>query len=288
MKGMSVIGTRYCWWGGLGIVVMLMTSIAMAQRGRWWQNGGIETGRQGVPDWEIDPDFKGDVFTFVRIKYESPGERGGGGWRTDYRDSDLNFSLRLQQLTSLKVDPEPIVLELTDDRLFDYPFIYIIEPGALLFSEEEVQALRRYCLNGGFLMVDDFWGEYQYNNLRQQLARVFPERTPFEVPLAHEIFQCVYPLKEKPQVPSIGTAYRMQNGEAERTWENARDGSDTRTPHYRAITDDKDRIMVFICHNTDLGDGWEREGEDPWYFEEFSVKKAYPMGINIVTYAMTH
>jgi hypothetical protein len=80
----------------------------------------------------------------------------------------------------------------------------------------------------------------------------------------------------------------MQNGEAERTWENARDGSDTRTPHYRAITDDKDRIMVFICHNTDLGDGWEREGEDPWYFEEFSVKKAYPMGINIVTYAMTH
>ncbi len=290
MKGMSLNRKRHWWWGGFGLAVVLMTSIAVAQRGRWWQNGGIETGRQGVPDWEIDPDFKGDVFTFVRIKYESldvPGRRGGG-WYTDYRASDLNFSLRLQQLTSLKVDPEPIVLELTDDRLFDYPFIYIIEPGALLFSEEEVQALRRYCLNGGFLMVDDFWGDYQYNNLRQQLARVFPERTPFEVPLAHEIFQCVYPLKEKPQVPSIGTAYRMQNGEAERTWENARDGSDTRTPHYRAITDDKDRIMVFICHNTDLGDGWEREGDDPWYFEEFSVKKAYPMGINIVTYAMTH
>jgi len=290
MKGMSVIRMRYCWWGGFGIVVVLMTSIAMAQRGRWWPNGGIETGRHGVPDWEIDPDFKGDVFTFVRIKYESRGERGGGNWRTDYRDSDLNFSLRLQQLTSLKVDPEPIVLELTDDRLFDYPFIYIIEPGYLLFSEEEVQALRRYCLNGGFLMVDDFWGEDQYDNLRQQLARVFPERNPFEVPLAHEIFQCVYPLKEKPQVPSIRVAQsqRLQNGNAGVTWERTWDGSDTRTPHYRAITDDKDRIMVFICHNTDLGDGWEREGEDPWYFEEFSVKKAYPMGINIVTYAMTH
>jgi len=277
-------------WLVLGVCVLLCASVAVAQRGgRWWQDGGIETSRNGVPDWEIDEDFKSDLFTFVRIKYESIGGRGrgGGGWRTDYRDSDLNFSLRLQQLTSLKVDPEPIVLELTDQRLFDFPFIYIIEPGALYFSEAEVKALRKYCLNGGFLMVDDFWGDYQYENLREQLARVFPDRAPFEVPLEHEIFHCVYDLKEKPQVPAINAAYRMQNGEVG-SWENAADGSDTRTPHYRAITDDKDRIMVFICHNTDLGDGWEREGEDPWYFEEFSVKRAYPMGINIVTYAMTH
>ena len=48
------------------------------------------------------------------------------------------------------------------------------------------------------------------------------------------------------------------------------------------------RMMAFICHNTDLGDGWEREGEDEWYFREFSEKKAYPLGINIVTYALTH
>lgn len=273
-----------------GIAILLFATAAVAQRGGWWRGGrGIEYGRGGVPDWEIDEDFKDDVFTFVRIKYESIGGRGrgGGGWRTDYRDSDLNFSLRLQQLTSLKVDPEPIVLELTDPRLFDYPFIYIIEPGALYFREAEVEALRRYCLNGGFLMVDDFWGDYQYENLREQLKRVFPDRDPFEVPLSHEIFHCVYDMKEKPQVPAINAAYRMQNGQIG-TWENSWDGSDTRTPHYRAITDDDDRIMVFICHNTDLGDGWEREGEDQWYFDEFSVKKAYPMGINIVTYAMTH
>ena len=88
-------------------------------------------------------------------------------------------------------------------------------------------------------------------------------------------------------MPSIHQAGRGF-GDQVQTWEYARDGSDTRTPHYRAIFDDEDRIMVFICHNTDLGDGWEREGENQWYFEEFSVKKAYPMGINIVTYAMTH
>ncbi len=272
------------------VVVLLLTiGVAFAQRGRYRGGDYNSAGRNGVPDWEIEPGFPGDVFTFVRIKYDSYNGwgRGGGGWDTDWRDSDLNFSLRLQQLTTLKVNPEPIILELTDERLFDYPFIYIIEPGALIFSQPEVEALRRYCYNGGFLMVDDFWGDSQYENLATQLDRVFPDRKPIEVPLEHEIFQCVYPLKEKPQVPSIHSAGRSFNGDVQ-TWENSRDGSDTRTAHYRAIFDDEDRIMVFICHNTDLGDGWEREGEDQWYFEEFSVKKAYPMGINIVTYAMTH
>jgi hypothetical protein len=269
-------------------LIIVSVSIAIAQRGRWRDRDYQMTDRGGVPTWEIEPGFPGDVFTFVRIKYDSYSSgRWGGGWATDYRDSDLNFSLRLQQLTTLKVNPEPIVLELTDERLFDYPFIYIIEPGALIFSPAEVEALRRYCFNGGFLMVDDFWGDSQYENMAQQLDRVFPNRPPVEVPLEHEIFQCVYPLKEKPQIPSIHAARRAFNGQIE-TWEDSRDGSDTRTAHYRAIFDDEDRIMVFICHNTDLGDGWEREAEDPWYFEEFSVKKAYPMGINIVTYAMTH
>ena len=118
------------------------------------------------------------------------------------------------------------------------------------------------------------------------LKRVFPNREPQEVPLEHEIFHCVYSLQEKPQIPSSGDAWEGRH--TGRTWEYAWDGSDTRTPHYNAITDDKGRIMVFICHNTDLGDGWEREGENAFYFEEFSVKKAYPLGINIVTYAMTH
>tara|TARA_R110002049_G_scaffold4601_5_gene32215 strand:+ start:303929 stop:304795 length:867 start_codon:yes stop_codon:yes gene_type:complete len=268
----------------------LVVSAAMAQRG-WWNSRSISDDRGDVPSWEVDKDFPSDLFTFVRIQYDSYGGRGygrgGGGWRTDYPDSDLNFSLRLQQLTTLKVNPDPIILRLTDDRLFDYPFIYIIEPGGLVFSEDEVLALRKYCLNGGFLMVDDFWGDSQYENMRSELQRVFPDRKPFEVPLSHEIFHCVYDMKEKPQVPAINAARRGAGGQIG-SWEYSRDGSDTSTPHYRAITDDEDRIMVFICHNTDLGDGWEREGMDPWYFEEFSVKKAYPMGINIVTYAMTH
>jgi hypothetical protein len=254
------------------------------QRGpRAWPGQGLPEDRAGVPNWKVDEHFKDDVFTFVRVEYDSGyGGRGwGGGWTTDWPDSDLNFSYRLQQLTSLKVNPAPISLRLTDPKLFDYPFLYMIEPGALQFSEEEVKSLRRYLLNGGFLMVDDFWGDYQWQNFYQQIKRVFPEREPIELEPDHAIFRCVYQLKEKPQVPSIHTW--QWSGE---TWEDHGPGSDQ--VHYRAFFDDKDRMMAIICHNTDLGDGWEREGENVDYFKQFSEKKSYPMGINIVTYAMTH
>ena len=246
---------------------------------------GLPSDRAGVPDWKVDEKFKKDVFTFVRVQYDSYRGFGrrGGGWETDWPDSDLNFSYRLQQLTSLKVDPTPIILRLTDQALFDYPFLYMIEPGALEFSEEEVVALRRYLLNGGFLMVDDFWGDAEYENFYRQIKRVFPDREPEELPLTHEIFQCVYRLKERPQVPSIHSWWPGSDV----TWED-RHGPGSREVHYRGISDDQGRLMAIICHNTDLGDGWEREGEDPSYFREFSEKKSYPMGINIVTYAMTH
>jgi len=271
------------------IAVVVTSSWVIGQRygGRRRFRRDRAQSRNGVPQWTVPADFPRDTFTFVRVKYDSGGYGRGGGWATDFRDSDLNFSLRLQQLTSLKVNPEPIYLELSDPRLFEYPFLYMVEPGNLYFHPSEIKPLRRYLLNGGFMMVDDFWGEQEWRNFYQQIKRVFPEAKyePHEVPLSHEIFHYVYDLKEKPQIPSINVA-RWGRDEGI-TWEPRYD-SDTSIVHYRAITDDQDRIMVFICHNTDLGDGWEREGENEWYFQEFSVKKAYPMGINIVTYAMTH
>jgi hypothetical protein len=278
----------------LPCLLAVAAGVALGQspywRGRSRRPGVMPADRAGVPNWSIDDRFKHDVFTFVRVQYDSGGYGGyrrgwGGGWATDWPDSDLNFSYRLQQLTSLKVNPEPIWMRLTDERLFDYPFIYMLEPGALVFADEEVSALRRYLLNGGFLMVDDFWGDFQWDNFYEQIKRVFPDREPQELPLDHPIFQCVYRLKERPQVPSIQAAWAGRDEGI--TWEEYH-GGNCRDVHYRGLFDDKGRMMAIICHNTDLGDGWEREGEDPWYFKEFSEKKAYPMGINIVTYAMTH
>ncbi len=261
-----------------------------APRGFGQRGFDLPADRAGVPDWQVDPHFKKDVFTFARIQYSSYGggfgRRGGGGrWATDWPDADLNFSYRLQQLTSLRVNPEPIILRLTDPKLFDYPFIYIVEPGALVFADDEVLALRKYLLNGGFLMVDDFWGDYEWDNFYREIKRVFPDKEPTELPLEHEIFHCVYNLREKPQIPSINAAWYGKDRGI--TYEMGH-GGNTEQVHYRGLHDDKGRLMALICHNTDNGDGWEREGEDPWYFKEFSEKKAYPLGINIIVYVMTH
>jgi len=258
----------------IGIVTCGLV-VAQDYQRRWGGRRNYDV-RRGVPLWEKSKEFEHDVFTFVRIQYDNYG--GRYGWRTDYPDADLNLSYRLKELTSLKVDPHGKVIRLTDKELFDYPFIYIIEPGHLFFSEPEVVALRKYLNKGGFLMVDDFWGEYEWENFYRQIKRVFPDREPEEVPLEHEIFHIVYDLKEKPIIPSVHHYLRG--------WRTER--PDAQIAHYRGIFDDDRRLMAFICHNTDLGDGWEREGVDKGYFEEYSEPFAYPLGINIVTYAMTH
>ena len=232
---------------------------------------------KGVPDWLADYQFRRKKFTFVRVQYSSFSDRGKWGkWRTDYPDADLNLSARLKQLTSLEVDEKGKVLKLTDPRLAEYPFIYLCEPGHMMLGEDEVNSLRKYLLGGGFLMVDDLWGENEWHQLLIQIKRVFPQRKVRELPLEHKIFHCVFDLKEKPQVPSI--AHVLAGVEFER--------SDAGEVHYRGIFDN-DRLMVVICHNTDLADGWERSDVDPFYYREYCEKKAFPMGINIVFYALT-
>jgi hypothetical protein len=282
----------------LACVLALTAGVVTAQRrGRSSMNPDVQTAREAeqhsvqTPLWENPEGFKKDVFTFVRIKYGTHNRRASNGywfgnsrWAIDFPDADLNISYRLQQMTSMKVDPNGRVLEITDPELFHYPFIYIVEPGDLAFSDEEVPILRRYLLNGGFLMVDDFWGEAEYDNFYQEMKRVFPEREPVDLTRDHPIFHAVFDIRHIPnlQIPNVGMGTASQYHH--QTWER----SDAQEVHYRAVFDDQQRIMVMICHNTDLGDGWEREGENEYYFKEFSEKKAYPLGINIIFYAMTH
>jgi hypothetical protein len=250
-------------------------------------------------NWEIDPEFSKDVFTFVRIRYDSGysgyggfGGRGGrrsfglsgGPWNTDYPDSDNNFSFRLHQVTSIEVNPRPVVLDITNPELFNYPFIYIVEPGNLALRNDEIPILRKYLLNGGFLMLDDFWGQAEWYNVYTQMKRVFPEREPRVLPMNDPVFDCVFKIKEKPQIPAIDFAINRDGTLSGITTER----SDAPEAFFYGIYDDKGRMMVIICRDTDLGDGWEREGVSEAYFREFSEKKAYPLGINIVFYAMTH
>lgn len=274
---------------GLIVLLVLAAGLGIAQR----TARELPTHSTGTPNWTNDAAFQKDVFTFVRIKYSVNGEHGFGHtpdrWLIDAPDSDLNFSFRLQQMTSMKVNPEGLFLEITDKDLFNYPFIYIVEPGRLTFTDEEVPILRKYLLNGGFLMFDDFWGQREWNGCYEEMKKVFPEREPADLAFDHPIFHCVFDLPNKPQVPGLPHVQGREGSEL--TYEPVRRGdvpNSTKDPHYRALFDDKGRLMVLFCHNTDLGDGWEREGENEYYFRRFSEREAYPFGINIVFYVMTH
>ncbi len=312
------------------VVAALAASIGLAQYGRrWgWRSGGGDTGivyteggvpvdadkvrtaretashSTGTPNWTNDPAFGKDVFTFVRIIYRRAADGSGisvtsspRGWITDYPDSDLNLSFRVQQVTSIRTDPEGRVLRLTDPALFDYPWIYMVEPGGLELKDEEVPILKKYLLNGGVLMADDFWGIKQWDNFEKNIKRVLPERTFKDLTMDHPLFHCVFDLKgplNKLQTPNSAQGARSLDPNSRYygiTWEYYHDDytpDGARDMHVRAIFDDKQRIMVIATHNCDNGDSWEREGEDDGFFHEFSEKRGYPLGINILFYLMTH
>jgi len=293
----------------IAFVFLLAAGAVLAQR--WRRYGGgegwtpefetcrtareIPTHSTGTPNWTNTPGFEKDTFAFARIRRERApyATWTSGEWWTDFPDSDLNLSFRLQQMTSLKVDPDGRVLNLTDKELFDYPWIYMVEPGSLMLKDDEVPILRKYLQNGGVLMADDFWGERQWENFHREIKRVLPEREFADLPMTNEIFHCVFDLKgplNKLQTPNVGIGEESQYPDGRYygvTWEY-HDGEQCREMHVRAIRDDKGRIMVIATHNTDNGDGWEREGEFEYFFREFSEKRAYPLGINIIFYLMTH
>jgi len=295
----------------LSLILACATTV-MAQRqfrgrGGWggedpaggtWSEGGyigpdvqnpreMEGHSTGTPNWSNPRPFARDTFTFVRVRRRRAPYAPGGDWATDTPDSDLNLSYRLQQMTSLKVNPDGRFIHLTDPDLSDYPFIYMVEPGSLYLTDEEIVALRTYLHNGGFLMLDDFWGDTEWSNAEAVIKKVLPDRSFVELPLDHPVYHCVFEIKSKGQVPNYRLGEMSEFDPQHRTWETNHDG-DVRTVHHRAIFDDRGRLMVMATHNTDNGDGWEREGESDYFFHHFSEKISYPLGINIIFYVMTH
>ncbi len=235
----------------------------------------------------LNPAFTNDVFSFVRLKFDADrGPRFGGGrlWDDDAPNADLNLIFRLYQVTSLKVRPGVNWIDITVAELPEYPFVYLAAGGRVVLNDDEASALRNYLLNGGFLMVDDFWGDDQWHHFYEQIKKVFPDREPVELMPDHPIFHNVYPFTKEPQIPS---AFASANADFsyDPGWPYEEKSHD---PHYYAIYDDKQRMMVLACHNNHFGDGWEHEGDDENYFYTFSMARAYPMFLNIITYAMEH
>jgi hypothetical protein len=279
------------WAGDTGPMVQ-------TEGGDWVNEDTVRTAREtaphsvDLPPWTNTPGFEKDVFTFTRVIFKSaPGGPTWLGWINDYPDADLNLSARLQLLTSIKTDPDCRVLKLTDPSLADYPFIFMSHPERMELRDEEAGALRKYLLNGGALLADDFWGDRSWDHFDQIMKRLLPDRTWTELSMEHPLFHCVFDLRgpmSRLQVPTLQLWRRRYDPADPESFVPAFGGQGSRQMHVRAWLDDKQRIMVLALHNSDTGDGWEREGEDEVYFHQFSENRAYPLAVNAIFYLMTH
>lgn len=228
------------------------------------------------------------AFNFCRVAFQTGRFRRGGNWVVDYPRADVNLSIRLSELTKTRVsfdgdrEPRHFVLQLTDPSLFRCPFVMMTEPGGLVLDDAEVVRLREYLLKGGFLWADDFWGEAAWANFESEMRRVLPERE-FEVrdlDRDHPLFNAQFPVQKVTQIPSINFWAGSGGGTSE--W-----GPESAVPKATAFLDKAGRVLVLATHDTDYGDSWEREGDDPDYFQTFSID-GYAFGINVVLYAMSH
>jgi len=228
-----------------------------------------------APDLAYD---EGGEFNFVRVQFDTYYGQGFGfgTWSIDFPDADMNFLRGVSRLTNIRVMSEPIVLRIDDEGIFDYPFLYMLEvgqAGGLVLDSAETENLREYLLRGGFLLIDDFWGQRQWDNFFAAFSQVFPDREIIELEPDHEIFHVYYDIDGPQMIPAL---YRSDDfGEQ---------GIDHASNH--AILDDEGRVMVLINWNSDMGDGWEHTYH-PAYPTRYA-NSAYRLGINYLMYSMTH
>lgn len=219
-------------------------------------------------------------FHFARLVYENaPGSRRalrgwGNAWSTDYAEAEYHLTQGIQRLTL--VDSEDVaynglggrLVTLDNDAIFDYPWLYAVEVGQWLLSDSEAALLREYLDRGGFMVVDDFWGNDEWQTFTASMNRVFPDREIVEIPDSHPIMRAHFDIKERTQIPGARGSRLGLN------------------PKWRAVFDDDGRVMVAINFNMDMGDAWEH-ADDPGYPAEMTGL-AYRFAMNYIVYSMTH
>src|SRR5579863_992681 len=215
--------------------------------------------------------------------FNAGGFRGGGDWKhgysmwtQDYPRADRHFLQALRRLTRIDARSVEQPVDLDDgDDVFNWPWLYAVQPGTWLLTDAQTAKLRDYLLRGGFLMIDDFWNKSGWDVMEASMRRVFPEREAVDIQNEAAIFHTVYDLNDRYQVP--GARYR-QTGVTEKCTGCP--------PAWKAIYDDKGRVMVAMTFDSDLGDSWEW-ADDPSYDEKYSAL-GIRIGVNYIVYALTH
>ncbi len=274
----------------ISAIVLVAAFAALAQRfggGRF--GGGIRHGDEGPP-----PDFPAAAeFHFIRTEYTdlpqfhrrfgfaSRNATGDGWWIVDWPDADNHFSMGVERLTRIHTG-DPRHLRLTDPHLFDYPWIYATQTGWWGLSDAETKCLREYLLRGGYLVVDDFWGPEQWEIFRLTMDRVLPNRPIVDLAHSDAVLHVLYDIEEKDLTWIPGTRH-LRRGPGGAITVQQPEGT---APAWRAIFDDRNRMLVAVNFNTDVGDAWEY-ADSPDYPEAMTAL-AYRYGINYLIYSMTH
>ena len=246
---------------------------------------GIASSQTGDRSRDTPADAPEAEFHMARVIYRTFGGAGSRGymqpwWAIDYPMAEEHFMPALRRLTNLEVADDSRHLELTDDRIFDYPFLFLQQPGQGNWrpSSQEAARLREYLTRGGFLLVDDMHGEYEWALFESSMKRVLPDREIVEIPEDDPVMHVFYDLGDRIQIPGLRHLRRARGGQIVPRMEGP--------PHWRGIYDDHGRLIVAINFNMDMGDAWEH-ADDPWYPAPMTGQ-AYRLGVNYVIYAMTH
>jgi hypothetical protein len=260
-----------------GVFLLLSLSLGLFAL----QRGDQGFGRRQSP-YSYGPPVPSE-FYWTRLQYNSSYASGSsfayrrfsGGWSQDYPKADNDCLIALRRLTHIN-SPSPLnVADLDSDHLFDYPWIYVINVQSWTFTDEEAKRLHDYLLKGGFMMVDHFHGTDDWEHFMAGMRQVLPDAQVEDLKDSDEIYHVLYNIDEKFQIPG------EQFVNSGRLYEK-----DGYVPKWRAIRNDRGRIMVAICHNMHLGDAWEW-ADSPEYPEKFSGL-AFRIVLNYITYAMTH
>src|SRR5260370_725219 len=206
----------------------------------------------------------------------SDWREGGTSWSQDYPRADRHFAGALRRLTRVHARSveQPVNLDDGDD-VYYWPWLVAGEMGDWKLTRAQATKLRDYLLRGGFLMLDDFWGTEEWDRFQESMQMVFPDRPIVEIENADSIFHTVYDLNDRYQIPG---EWALRRGSTYR--------NDGQIPHWLGIYDDHGRMMVAMSFNSDIRDSWEW-ADDPHYPEKYSAL-GIRIGVNYVTYAMTH
>jgi Domain of unknown function (DUF4159) len=229
-------------------------------------------------------------FVVARLMYPSGrgggffgGFRGGnwrdGGtyWAVDYPRGDRYYAKILRRLTTIDVRSveQPVNLE-DDDDVFDWPYLIVGLAGFWDLDDMMVNKLRQYLLRGGFLFVDSFWGDDQWEGFMEGMGRIFPDRKVEDLPADDALFHVVYNVSNKAQVPNMNSLLGGGRGYH----------SNGAVPYWRGIRDDSGRLMVAIAFNNDMSDAFQW-ADDPEYPSE-GAALGVRMGVNFAVYGLTH